>query len=196
MERQTSRQRQALATKQKIFSCAVTLFAQKSFENVTVQDICAAAGVSVGAFYHHFKSKENILDEGYRLFDDESEAAWNSGHPSSGKEAVLFLISAQAGSMEKLGQPAALQYFKNQLSSSDKYILDPHRFFYQTIRASVRQMLGEEQLHGDEYRITEDILSSTRGIIYDWCLHDGSYNLTEKMLRMAEMVLNYYTRTE
>ena len=69
MKPQTNRQRQAIATKHKIFSCAVSLFAEKSYENVTVQDICDKAEVSVGAFYHHFKSKENILDEGYRLFE-------------------------------------------------------------------------------------------------------------------------------
>ena len=66
MNTQMNRQKQALATKQKIFSRAISLFARQSYENVTVQDICAEADVSVGAFYHHFKSKENILDEGYR----------------------------------------------------------------------------------------------------------------------------------
>lgn len=45
----TKRQQQALATKQKIFKCAVSLFAQKAYENVTVNDICQQAQVSVGA---------------------------------------------------------------------------------------------------------------------------------------------------
>lgn len=193
MEIKTNRQRQALETKQKIFSCAVSLFAQKSFENVTVQDICTKAEVSVGAFYHHFKSKENILDEGYRLFDDESETAWYSGHPDSPLDSVRFLVSAQAHSMEKLGAPAALQYFKNQLSSKEKYILDTQRFFYQTIKSCVEQMLSDSILNGDPSVITEDILSGTRGIIYDWCLHSGSYDLTEKILRITDMVLHYYS---
>ena len=81
MRELTNRQKQAVETKQKIFYCAVSLFAQKSYENVTVQDICDKAEVSVGAFYHHFKSKENIINEGYRLFDQQSENIWEQGHP-------------------------------------------------------------------------------------------------------------------
>lgn len=188
----TNRQKQAMATKRKIFNCAVELFAQKSYENITVQDICRKAHVSVGAFYHHFKSKENILDEGYRLFDGASEAAWNDGHPASPAESIRFLVQAQARSMEKMGAPAALQYFKHQLSSSEKYILNPDRFFYRTIKASVEQMIAENTLQGDSFEITEDLLSGTRGIIYDWCLHNGSYNLSRKTLRITDMVLLYY----
>ena len=41
MNTQMNRQKQALATKQKIFSRAISLFARQSYENVTVQDICA-----------------------------------------------------------------------------------------------------------------------------------------------------------
>lgn len=192
MKTQTSRQMQALATKQKIFSCAVSLFAQKTYENVTVQDICSEAEVSVGAFYHHFKSKENILDEGYRLFDQRSEEAWNSGHPDSPLEAIQFLISEQARSMEGMGPPAVLQYFKNQLSCSEKYILNPDRFFYKMISQSVEAGISAGLLAGDPAEITEDILGITRGMIYDWCLHGGTYCLPERSRRMVDMVMKYY----
>lgn len=188
----TNRQKQALATKQNIFRCAVSLFAQKSYENVTVSDICQEAQVSVGAFYHHYNSKENILEEGYHLFDQEVELAWMSGHPSDGFDAIRFLISEQAASMERMGASASLQYFKNQLSCSEKYILNPDRFFYQTIKNTIESEIVSGRLTGNAFVITEDILSTTRGTIYDWCLHEGSYPLSEKMLRMAEMVLQYY----
>ena len=192
MKPMTNRQKQALATKQNIFRCAVSLFAQKSYENVTVSDICQEAQVSVGAFYHHYNSKENILEEGYHLFDQEVELAWMSGHPSDGFDAIRFLISEQAASMERMGASASLQYFKNQLSCSEKYILNPDRFFYQTIKNTIESEIVSGRLTGNAFVITEDILSTTRGTIYDWGLHEGSYPLSEKMLRMAEMVLQYY----
>lgn len=192
MKPQTSRQLQALATKQNIFSCAVSLFAQKSYENVTVQDICAKASVSIGSFYHHFKNKESILDEGYRLFDQKSEDVWNNGHPDSPIERIRFLILEQARSMEDMGVAAALQYFKNQLSSSEKYILNRDRFFYRTIRCAVEEAVSLGTLTGDCTVITEDILGVTRGIIYDWCLHGGTYALSERSQRMVDMIINYY----
>lgn len=191
MERMTNRQKQALETREKIFACAVNLFAEKTYENVTVQDICTSADVSVGAFYHHFKSKENILDEGYRLFDRQSEEQWNSLPHGDGEDAVRFLVRCQARSMEAMGVRAALQYFKNQLSCQEKYILDPDRFFYQKIKESVEQAIRSGNLHGGADAITEDILAGTRGMIYDWCLHEGAYCLTDKMLRIVDMVLFY-----
>lgn len=192
MNPHTNRQKQALATRNKIFACAISLFEKKSYENVTVQDICAEAEVSVGAFYHHFQSKENILDEGYRIFDQQSEETWKNGHPESPSEAIRFLIMEQVSSMEGMGAKASLQYFKNQLSASEKYILNPDRFFYQTIYQTIEKAVLDGLLTGNAATITEDILSTTRGLIYDWCLHEGSYVLSEKSLRMLDIIFSYY----
>ena len=34
---------------------------EKGFENVTVNDLCAKAGLNRGTFYNHFKTKEDLL---------------------------------------------------------------------------------------------------------------------------------------
>lgn len=54
---------QAAETKNKIFCKAIKLFSKTGFREVTVQQICKATGVSIGDFYHHFKSKSAIFDE-------------------------------------------------------------------------------------------------------------------------------------
>lgn len=192
MKPQTNRQRQAYETKQKLFAGALQLFAVKAYEDVTVQDICAQSQVSVGAFYHHYKNKESILNEGYRLFDDDLEGKWNQGHPDDQLAAICFLVEGQLESMEIMGPLAAAQYFKNQLSNKEKYILDPSRFFYRAIRQAVEAETAGGRLAGDAYIIVEDILSVSRGIIYDWCLHEGTYSLTAKGRRGLDMVLDYY----
>ncbi len=194
MEVQNNRKKQAMETKQTIFQCAVELFAQNSYEKVTVGDICRYAKVSVGAFYHHFKNKENILNEGYRLFDSQLEANWEEGHPDGELEALHFLVDDQMKCMEQMGALAASQYFKNQLSNEIKYILDKERFFYRTIYETVEKGVEAGRLFGDCRVITEDILSTCRGIIYDWCLHEGDYSLAQKGKRLLDMVLYYYGR--
>ncbi|MGN6711513.1 TetR/AcrR family transcriptional regulator [Anaerocolumna jejuensis] len=195
MKPQTKRKQQAIETKERIFKCAVALFGQYSYENVTVNDICQAAQVSIGAFYHHFKNKECILNEGYRLFDDQLEAAWDDGHPDNDLEAIRFLVAGQMKSMQQMGALAASQYFKNQLTYEEKYILNKDRFFYRTIYEAVQGEIASENLFGEARSITEDILSNCRGIIYDWCLHEGSYDLLQKGERVLEMVLYYYSKS-
>jgi AcrR family transcriptional regulator len=45
-----------------LIDCAQALFLTKGYESTTVADIIARAGVSKGGFYHHFLSKEDLLD--------------------------------------------------------------------------------------------------------------------------------------
>lgn len=50
------------STKEKIFDAAVDLFAERGFDGVSIRDIGRAVGVSEGAVYKHYASKEAILD--------------------------------------------------------------------------------------------------------------------------------------
>ena len=49
-------------TFEKIVVTAARLFVEKGYEQTSVQDILDATGLSKGGLYHHFKSKEQILD--------------------------------------------------------------------------------------------------------------------------------------
>ena len=49
-------------TVEKILEVSLALFNEKGYEKTTIQDIVNALGMSKGAIYHHFKSKEEILD--------------------------------------------------------------------------------------------------------------------------------------
>ena len=50
-------------TVEKILDAAQRLFLEKGYENTTIQDIVGElGGLTKGAVYHHFKSKEEIMD--------------------------------------------------------------------------------------------------------------------------------------
>lgn len=42
-------------------SALISMMEEKGFENVTVNDLCAKAGLNRGTFYNHFKTKEDLL---------------------------------------------------------------------------------------------------------------------------------------
>lgn len=46
-----------------LLAIAATLFAEQGFRNTTVRDIADAAGILSGSLYHHFDSKEAMVDE-------------------------------------------------------------------------------------------------------------------------------------
>lgn len=55
------RARRQAETRQRIFRCAVQLFAERGFFNTTVEDITQAADVGKGTFFNYFPSKEHVL---------------------------------------------------------------------------------------------------------------------------------------
>lgn len=50
-------------TKNKILEVALTLFAKKGFDGVSVREIAKEVGVRESALYKHYKNKEDILDK-------------------------------------------------------------------------------------------------------------------------------------
>jgi AcrR family transcriptional regulator len=59
-------------TYEDIISVAYTLFIEKGYEKASVQDIINELGISKGAIYHYFKSKEEILQS---ILDSERKKA-------------------------------------------------------------------------------------------------------------------------
>lgn len=56
--------------REELLSIAASLFAERGLRATTVRDIADAAGILSGSLYHHFKSKEAIVDEILRGFLD------------------------------------------------------------------------------------------------------------------------------
>ncbi|MDP3891018.1 TetR/AcrR family transcriptional regulator [Nocardioides sp.] len=61
----------ATTRRQQLLSIAAGLFAEKGFKNTTVRDIADAAGILSGSLYHHFDSKESMVDEILSTFQAE-----------------------------------------------------------------------------------------------------------------------------
>jgi AcrR family transcriptional regulator len=45
-----------------LIDCAEQLFMAKGYERTTISDVIDATGLSKGAFYHHFRAKEDLLE--------------------------------------------------------------------------------------------------------------------------------------
>jgi AcrR family transcriptional regulator len=60
-----------------LLAIAAGLFAEKGFKNTTVRDIADASGILSGSLYHHFDSKESMVDEILSTFQAELFAKYD-----------------------------------------------------------------------------------------------------------------------
>lgn len=61
-----------------LLAIAAGLFAEKGFKNTTVRDIADASGILSGSLYHHFDSKESMVDEILSTFQADLFAAYDA----------------------------------------------------------------------------------------------------------------------
>jgi AcrR family transcriptional regulator len=64
---------QTMTRREQLLDIAARLFAERGFKNTTVRDIADAAGILSGSLYHHFDSKEAMVDE---LLDSFQTGLW------------------------------------------------------------------------------------------------------------------------
>ncbi len=58
-------------TRAKLIAAARRAFASQGYAAVSMDDLCAEAGLTRGALYHHFGSKEGLLEAVVRQMNDE-----------------------------------------------------------------------------------------------------------------------------
>jgi AcrR family transcriptional regulator len=61
------------ATRRQILDTALSLFRERGFEETTIRDIAGAAGLSLGAAYYYFRSKEAIVGAYYDYVQHEHQ---------------------------------------------------------------------------------------------------------------------------
>src|SRR5438093_13720359 len=54
------KQPRALATRERLLAEAGRLFALKGYHDTKLEEVLEAAGVTTGAFFHHFRGKEEL----------------------------------------------------------------------------------------------------------------------------------------
>jgi AcrR family transcriptional regulator len=78
------------ARREEILAIAARLFAQKGFASTTVREIADTAGILSGSLYHHFDSKESMVDEILRTLLDDILARYRAAVAAAGDPASVL----------------------------------------------------------------------------------------------------------
>jgi TetR/AcrR family transcriptional regulator, cholesterol catabolism regulator len=191
----TKRKQQALATHQKIYNTALALFYKKGYDKVTIDDICEKAGVSKGAFYDHFKSKDQVIIDLFLMADAVYEEYASTELPRHKKVTdKLFLLGKKGVSYSSdMGIDIIQVSYRSQINLNEKTasIAWERRALYKLIQKLVEegQAKGEIRKDFSKEDITRLVLRCVRGVIYDWCLVRGRFDLVKEAEKAFAVLL-------
>lgn len=193
----TNRDYQAQQTKNKIYDAAILLMQTNGVKQTTIEKICKKANVSVGSFYNYFRSKEEILlsvfESGDRYFAD---VVVPDIYKLSGREQINRFFWHYSHYIAGKG----LDFIKHlYFNNENKSFIDRKRYMHKLLNMILQQQTADGVMKTD---LTPDELEDylfivARGIVNDWCLHEGEYDLADKTLFLINQLLSaYYERPE
>jgi len=114
-------------TVKKILETSLKLFLEKGYEETTVLDIVSnLGGLTRGAFYHHFKSKEEVLDAIFANMDGENHPFEKASRAkvSNGLERVKFALKDALKSNVESELQAAMTHLAMSLMSNPRFLVE------------------------------------------------------------------------
>ncbi len=108
-------------SKEHILLTSLNLFLQKSFKEVTMKEIVEKTGLSKGAFYHYFNSKEQVFAEVISHF--YTDLVITDYSKFSHKSLIQFYTDCLKEKSKKLGSSKMMDSNGNKTFTSNHYFL-------------------------------------------------------------------------
>ena len=180
-------------TKAKIFRAAKHILQKHGYEALSIKNICEEAGVSNGSFYHHFKTKDDLLS--YYIEEQPNINPDLLDIPKSAdevKSAIVYVYLNYVHYCQELGVEFMANYLYSEKPVSEP--IDPYRTSVPDCDCT--------QLSAEMYRcrnhfpnqdiedITTDIRMIVIGNVFEWCLKEGNADFEGNMKRSLESYMN------
>jgi AcrR family transcriptional regulator len=187
----TSRQARAQETSNRIYAAAIELMDRRGFDQITIADISKKAGVSVGAFYHYFDSKDDLLAEIFRRADAYFTTEVAPALPKTGiHQQILEFFEAYA----RFNVLSGVEMTSALFSPKIKFFVQEGRPMPDLLLALLRggKARGELRSDAEPEEIASFLFVMARGIVFDWSLHDGQYDLQAVMGSYMRKLVSIY----
>jgi len=188
-------QQRSEETRARILESSIKLFSNRGFNVASVDDICEEAGVSKGAFYHHFESKQTLflalLDGWLQTIDNAIEASKDKTAPETFMqmtEAFPYIFGT-AGE----GLPMFLEFWL-QASRDDKIwqaSIAPYRRYHKYFTSLIKKGVDEGSFVDVDPELTARmIVSMAMGLLLQSLLDPKGAKWEKVAREITSMMLN------
>ena len=186
-------QQRSEETRAKILASAARLFSTHGFNAASVDDICKEAGVSKGAFYHHFESKQALflalLDGWLQVIDNAIEASRDKTAPETFMQMTEAFPHFFGTASEAL--PIFLEFWLQ--ASRDKKIWEvsvaPYRRYHKYFTSLIKKGVEEGSFVEVDPELASRMIVSTGMGLFLQSLLDPKGAKWEKVARDSTALL-------
>ena len=189
----TKQQKKSKETKERIFRAAKVILQKHGYEHLSIKNICEEAGVSNGSFYHHFKTKDDLLsyyiEEQPSINPDLLDLPANA---DEAKDTIIYVYLNYVHYCEDLGVEFMSNYYTPKNQSLNPLIRTERPYPIITVQNYLKKVIDAGIIHPDLSldEITTDIRMIVIGNVFEWCLKSGDADFEGNMKRSLETYLN------
>ena len=189
----SKQQQKSKETKAKIFREAKHILQKKGYDQLSIKNICEEAGVSNGSFYHHFKTKDDLLsyyiEEQPSINPDLLDLPANA---DEAKDTIIYVYLNYVHYCEDLGVEFMSNYYTPKNQSLNPLIRTERPYPIITVQNYLKKVIDAGIIHPDLSldEITTDIRMIVIGNVFEWCLKSGDADFEGNMKRSLETYLN------
>lgn len=161
--------------REQLLDCAQSLFFERGYEATTINDILGSAGVSKGGFYHHFSSKEEVLEAlSLRLARQSlSQIEDLVDSPCSSPFERLNAVLARMRRMKVEDAPALLNAFANLFRPENVVLYHRvHRALVAEVAPVFARIIAEGCADGT-FRVTDPMATAQLLLHLGTATHDA-----------------------
>jgi AcrR family transcriptional regulator len=157
-------QQRSEETRARIMDAAVRRFAVSGYDAASVDDICAEAGVSKGAFYHHYPTKQAVfiaLMQGWLGMIDLGIGATRKGTvPETLVTMTNLLPGVFAAAEDRL--PMFLEFWLQASRDANiwKAVIAPYHHYQQVFAQLVEDGIAEGSLKPADSQVAAQVIVS------------------------------------
>lgn len=180
-------------TRARIFLAAKTILQKKGYEALSIKNICEEAGVSNGSFYHHFKTKDDLLS--YYIEEQPSinpDLLDLPANPDEAKTAIIHVYLNYVHYCQELGLTFMSNYYTPKNQSLNPNIRTERSYPIVTVQNYLQKALDANviNLKHPLENVTTDIRMIVIGNVFEWCLKNGDCDFEKNMRRSLETYLD------
>ncbi|RNF39476.1 TetR/AcrR family transcriptional regulator [Planococcus salinus] len=171
--------------REELLKQAIRLFSVKGFHQASVNEIAQAAGISKGAFYKHFDSKDSILVEIFKEYHEENVALTNAPDFSSDLSSKEVFTKKLAFEIERVleNQDFFIMVFKDMPTDGNEQLaslLEESR-----IASTELHMENILEAYGSKVQpLLSDLVAVLEGIMREYLM---AMILTKKELSVTKL---------